>query len=113
MENRFWNKTVILGTAGILTNIIALVFFFIPQTGDDGLSQLIWSSPQGIAVIILVTINIILFVVGIIMKEKHLSLRDRQALVERRQDTLGRLENALHTRLEALRPLIVKAGGMD
>lgn len=109
MDNKFWNKTIVLGAAGILSNIIALALLFVPQNGEDRVLNLAWSSPQGIVVIVLIAINVTLFFVGIFMKERNLSFNDKKALVEERQQTLLKLQLSIESRLKAARTLITKA----
>jgi hypothetical protein len=109
MERRVWNKTVILALAGILSNIIALAIVFVPQQLEGKQLNLAWSSPQGVTVIALVVINVSLLVVGIVMKERHLSLRDKTALVHERQHTLSRLQDSIARRLRIARTLETKA----
>lgn len=108
MPSRKWNRAIILGLAGILSNIIALAFFFIPQKGEHIVS-IDWGSPQGVTVLVLIPINIILFVVGIFMKERTLSFNDRKALIEERQLYLPKLRLSIENRLRAMTPLIKKA----
>jgi hypothetical protein len=99
-------KNIILCLAGALSNIIALVMLLLPSGGH----QLIdWGSPQGILIIIFMAVDVILILIGAFMKEKHLSLNDKNILVDTRNPILKKLQTSIDSRLKATRPLINKA----
>ncbi len=109
MERRFWNKTVILDIASIVSNLAALGIMFIPQRGEDKMTILNWQSPQGILVIALIATSVVLVIIGIFLKDTHLSFNDKKALIQERSRSLAELRSHIDSRLRAAQPLMNKA----
>jgi hypothetical protein len=111
MGNTFWNKTNILGLAGLLAYAVTFLVLLIPFKGEPSVSLVDWRSPLGIIVICLFVTSIGLYIWGIL--KRSLSFNDKKALVEGRRQTLSDLRQSIDRRLKATRPLATKAERMS
>lgn len=110
MENKFWNKTNILGLAGLLAYVVTVLVLFIPFKGEPSMSLVNWHSPIGLIVIALFFLSLGLYVYGIFKKpQQQLKLSGLATLVETRKLYLTPLKDNIKDRLSRANYLVKEA----